>query len=114
VYKRQKQTYEKDYQEWQKKYNEIIDLFKHDNPLFGDEKYYIYKYEKHEFYKKLFDIAKNCFSIYERTLGRWIGKIEAIENESIEKIEKLETLESKINNAINKFEELKYELKNLV
>lgn len=108
-----KQTYEKDYQEWQKKYNKIIDLFKYDNPLFGDEKYYIYKYEKHEFENKLIDIA-NCFTIYERTLAYWIGKIEAIENESIEKIEKLETLESKINNAINKFEELKYELKNLV
>jgi predicted GTPase len=108
-----KQTYEKDHQEYQKKYNEFFNLFKYENKWFGDDYYYFYKYEKYKFEDKINEIT-DCFSFYQKTLGYWIGKIEAIENESIEKIEKLETLESKINNAINKFEELKYELKNLV
>jgi predicted GTPase len=108
-----KESYEKDYQEWQKKHNKIMDLFKYDNPLFGDEKYYIYKYEKHEFENKLIDMT-DCFTPYDREIGYWLGVSGRLQAEKEETIEKLESLESKINDAINKFENLKLELKKLV
>ena len=94
-------------------YNEILNILEFDSPIFGDDKYYFPKWKYQTFTNKLNNLAVNS-SEFSSHIWNLIGYNNCLKIQEQSKLEQLEKLEDKINEAINKFDELKIKLKKLI